>query len=69
MINELNNNSIFAGNGKKKIQLPDSVLGKNDVGRIPGMYKNGDTIYTIYGSSGEFSSSSTNTIFSLLFYL
>lgn len=54
MINELNNNTIFAGNGKKKIQLPDSVVDtRNDIGRIPGHYKN-DDIYTIYGNSGEF---------------
>ncbi|KAG5681517.1 hypothetical protein PVAND_010943 [Polypedilum vanderplanki] len=55
MINELNNNNtIFAG-GKKKIQLPDSVVDtKKDVGRLPGLYKNDDTIYTIYtGTSGD----------------
>lgn len=57
MINELNNNSIFPANGKKK-QLPDSIIDtKNDIGRIPGLYKNDDTYrpYTIYGNSGEFS--------------
>lgn len=55
MINELNNNTIFA-NGKKKIQLPDSVVDiKNDIGTIPGLYKNDDNVYTIYGNSGEFS--------------
>lgn len=58
MINELNNNTIFADNAKKKIQLPDSVLDtRNDIGRIPGHYKNDDVYrpYTIYGNSGEFS--------------
>lgn len=58
MINELNNNTIFAGNAKKKIQLPDSVVDtRNDIGRIPGLYKNDDGYrpYTIYGNAGEFS--------------
>lgn len=57
MINELNNNSIFPANGKKK-QLPDSVIDtKTDIGRIPGLYKNDDGYrpYTIYVRSGEFS--------------
>lgn len=54
MINELNNNTIFAGNGKKKVQLPDSVVdNRKDIGRIPGLYKNDDNIFTIYGNSGE----------------
>lgn len=50
MINELNNNSIFPANGKKK-QLPDSIIDtKTDIGRIPGLYKNDDGYrpYTIY---------------------
>jgi hypothetical protein len=56
MINELNNNSIFPANGKKK-QLADSIIDtKNDIGRIAGLYKNDDSYrpYTIYGNSGEF---------------
>lgn len=54
MINELNNNTIFAGNGKKKVQLPDSIVdNRKDIGRIPGLYKNDDNIFTIYGNSGE----------------
>jgi hypothetical protein len=59
MINELNNNTIFAGNAKKKIQLPDSVVDtRKDIGTIPGLYKTDDDgyrPYTIYGNSGEFS--------------
>ncbi|XP_070508132.1 solute carrier family 41 member 1 isoform X2 [Chironomus tepperi] len=54
MINELNNNTIFAGNGKKKVQLPDSVVdNRKDIGRIPGLYKNDDNIFTIYGNPGD----------------
>lgn len=57
MINELNNNNIFpTANGKKK-QLPDSIIDtKNDIGRIPGLYKNDDGYrpYTIYKNPGEF---------------
>lgn len=55
MINELNNNSIFLDNGKKK-QLPDSIIDtKNDIGRIPGLYKSDDAYrpYTIYRNPGE----------------
>lgn len=56
MINELNNNTVFANGNKKRIQLPDSVVDRNDIGRLQGLYKNGDNIYTIYtGASGEFS--------------
>lgn len=57
IINELNNNSIFPANEKKK-QLPDSIIDtKNDIGRVPGSYKNDDEDrpYTIYGKAGEFS--------------
>lgn len=59
MINELNNNTIFAGNAKKKIQLPDTVVDtRNEIGSIPGLYKNDDGYrpYTIYGNTGEFPS-------------
>lgn len=55
VINELNNNSIFPANNKKK-QLPDSIINaKTDVGRIPGLYKNDDGYrpYTIYKNPGE----------------
>lgn len=58
MINELNNNTVFAGNAKKKIQLPDTVVDtRNDIGGVPGHYKNDDGFrpYTIYGKTGEFS--------------
>lgn len=58
MINEFNNNTIFAGNAKKKMQLPDSVVDtKKDIGTIPGLYRTDDGYrpYTIYGNSGEFS--------------
>lgn len=58
MINELNNNTVFAGNAKKKIQLPDTVVDtRNDIGSVPGHYKNDDGYrpYTIYGKTGEFS--------------
>lgn len=56
MINELNNNFIFAANGKKK-QLPDSVIdSKTDIGRIAGLYKRDDgKPFTIFGNPGEFS--------------
>lgn len=56
MINELNNNSIFPANAKKK-QLSDSIIdSKKDIGGIPGLYKNDDGYrpYTIYGNPGEF---------------
>lgn len=64
MINELNNNSIFPANGKKK-QMPDAAVDtKNDTGRIPGLYKSDDGYrpYTIYGNSGEFSPTHKNKI-------
>lgn len=57
MINELNNNTIFAGNAKKKIQLSDAIVDtRNDTGSIPGLYKidDGYRPYTIYGNAGEF---------------
>ncbi|CRK91288.1 CLUMA_CG004966, isoform A [Clunio marinus] len=55
MINELNNNSIFNGNSKKK-ELPDSIIdAKTDTGSIPGQYKSDDKYepYTIYGNPGN----------------
>lgn len=74
MINEFNNNTIFAGNAKKKIQLPDSVVDtKKDIGTIPGLYRTDDGYrpYTIYGNSGEFSllslSTHTFSLYPLLF--
>jgi hypothetical protein len=67
MINELNNNTIFAGNGKKKVQLPDSVVdNRKDIGRIPGLYKNDDNIFTIYGNAGEFTLQNSEFLFVLL---
>lgn len=75
IINELNNNSIFNTTGKKK-QLPDSIIDtKNDIGRIPGLYKNEDTYrpYTIYGNPGKFSpffgSSDNFDYFFLVFFV
>lgn len=71
MINELNNNTIFAGNTKKKIQLPDSIVDtKKDIGTIPGLYKTDDDYrpYTIYGNSGEFSPPSIISHFLSLFF-
>lgn len=69
MINEFNNNTIFAGNGKKKAQLPDSIVdNRKDIGRIPGLYKNDDNIFTIYGNAGEFFISSHFCLKLTIFY-
>lgn len=73
MINELNNNTVFAGNAKKKIQLPDTVVDtRNDIGSVPGHYKNDDGYrpYTIYGKTGEFSLLNLSFLFlSLSFFI
>lgn len=52
-ISELNNNSIFLGNGNKQ-QLPDSIIdSKTDIGTVQGLYKNDDGPFTIYKNPGE----------------
>ncbi len=55
IINEVNNNTIFAISGKKQ-QLGDGIIDTRvDIQSIPGYYKTDDTYrpYTFYGN-GEF---------------